>query len=856
MAGKRFHGLAALLAGAAMVALPMPALAQSDQTYQFDLQAQDLGDALRSIAAKAGWELYASAEDVNGIPAPRLEGALTARQAIERLLVGTNLRARFRDGAVIIRGRSAAIAAADDEATDSEIVVTGSLIRGADIPSARITVSRSDIENAGQSDLGEVVRNIPQNFSGGQNPGVGFGAGQLNTNLNSASHLNLRGLGSDATLTLLNGHRLPYDGAFGGVDISAIPVEAVERIEIVPDGSSAQYGSDAVAGVANIILRRDFTGLKTSARIGGSTDGGNFQQGADVVGGTSWASGNLIAAYHFAHNSAIYARQRSYTDSLAPGNSLYPSIRQHAVTISGRQTMAPGIEFKIDGLYSNRRSIITSGSLGNAGLTESRYAPTTKTFSIIPAIDVDLGGQWMAKASLAYGKDDSRYNRLFNQPGIAGTVTSGCYCNTTLTTELVIDGPLFSLPAGDLRVAIGGGYRSSSMRYSRDENEGLVAAFDASRKSHYLFGEAQLPVIGPEQSVPLVRRLTITAAARYENYPGMASVTTPKLGAVLEPNRNLTIKASWGRSFKAPTLYQQHVGYEVYLLPANWYVPAASGTIFYASGGNPDLEPERARSWSAGFEFHPQALEGFRFGASYFNVRYRDRVARPIIGSIASAFSQPGYASLLNYSPSTELLDRLAAGSLYALTNYTDGPFDPANVFVLVDNRNLNLARQDIEGVDINTSVRFSISPDQNIGLTGSATYLKSDQQLTPLLPRTQLAGVIFNPPHWRGRLGASWEARRFNVSMFANYTGSVTDNRFLPSSSVDSILTFDLTARVDIGNSSSRSPALTLTIVANNMFNAKPDIIRVTGSTDTPYDSTNYSATGRFLGLAVSRSW
>ncbi|ABF54306.1 TonB-dependent receptor [Sphingopyxis alaskensis] len=856
MAEKRFHELAALLAGAAMAALPMPALAQSDQTYQFDLQAQDLGDALRSVAAKAGWELYASAEDVNGVPAPRLEGELTARQAIERLLADTNLRARFRDGAVIIRGRTAAIVTAGDEAADSEIVVTGSLIRGADIPSARITVSRSDIENAGQSDLGEVVRNIPQNFSGGQNPGVGFGAGQLNSNLNSASHLNLRGLGSDATLTLLNGHRLPYDGAFGGVDISAIPVEAVERIEIVPDGSSAQYGSDAVAGVANIILRRDFTGLKTSARIGGSTDGGNFQQGADVVGGTSWTSGNLIAAYHFAHNSAIYARQRSYTDALAPGNSLYPSIRQHAVTMSGRQTLAPGIEFKVDGLYSNRRSIITSGSLGNAGLTESRYAPTTKAFSIIPAIDVDLGGQWMAKASLAYGKDNSRYNRLFSQPGIAGTVTSGCYCNTTLTTELVIDGPLVSLPAGDLRVAIGGGYRSSSLRYSRYENEGLVAAFDASRKSHYLFGEVQLPVIAPEQSVPLVRRLTITAAARYENYPGMASVTTPKLGAVLEPNRDLTIKASWGRSFKAPTLYQQHVGYEAYLLPANWYVPAASGTIFYASGGNPDLEPERARSWSAGFEFHPQALEGFHVGASYFNVRYRDRVARPIAGSIASAFSQPGYASLLNYAPSTELLDRLAAGSLYGLTNYTAGPFDPANVLVLVDNRNLNLARQDIEGVDINTSVRFSISPDQNIGLTGSATYLKSDQQLTPLLPRTQLAGVIFNPPHWRGRLGASWEARRFNVSMFANYTGSVTDNRYLPSSSVDSILTFDLAARLDIGNSSSRSPALTITIVANNMFNAKPDIIRVTGSTDTPYDSTNYSATGRFLGLTVSRSW
>src|SRR3546814_19470095 len=118
MAGKWFQRLAVRLAGAAMATFPMPALAQSDQTYQFDLQAQDLGDALRSVAAKAGWELYASAEDVNGVPAPKLEGALTARQAGERLLAGTHLRARFRDGTVTHRGRTAAIATAGDKATD------------------------------------------------------------------------------------------------------------------------------------------------------------------------------------------------------------------------------------------------------------------------------------------------------------------------------------------------------------------------------------------------------------------------------------------------------------------------------------------------------------------------------------------------------------------------------------------------------------------------------------------------------------------------------------------------------------------------------------------------------------------
>src|SRR3546814_8660002 len=92
--------------------------------------------------------------------------------------------------------------------------------------------------------------------------------------------------------TLLNGHRLPYGGAFAGIDISAIPVAAVERLEIVPDGASTQYGPDAVAGGANIHRRRDFGRLTTTARLGAAPSGGNLQQGADGLAGTGGSSGD------------------------------------------------------------------------------------------------------------------------------------------------------------------------------------------------------------------------------------------------------------------------------------------------------------------------------------------------------------------------------------------------------------------------------------------------------------------------------------------------------------------------------------------------------------------------------------
>src|SRR3546814_3459435 len=97
------------------------------------------------------------------------------------------------------------------------------------------------------------------------------------------SALNLRGLGPDATLTLFNGHRVAYDAIGQGVDISAVPLAAVDRIEVLTDGSSALYGSDAVGGVANVILRRDYDGAVASARVGGATDGGDFEQQYNLV---------------------------------------------------------------------------------------------------------------------------------------------------------------------------------------------------------------------------------------------------------------------------------------------------------------------------------------------------------------------------------------------------------------------------------------------------------------------------------------------------------------------------------------------------------------------------------------------
>src|SRR5207248_3323904 len=124
----------------------------------------------------------------------------------------------------------------------------------------------------------------------------------------------LRGLGSSRTLVLLNGKRLATT-AFSGtsVDLNAIPLSAIERVEVLTDGASAIYGTDAIAGVINFILRQDYTGIEAFAFYGDSEKGGGQEQRYSVTGG--WGDlgrdkFNLFGTFDYHKIDAIAATQR------------------------------------------------------------------------------------------------------------------------------------------------------------------------------------------------------------------------------------------------------------------------------------------------------------------------------------------------------------------------------------------------------------------------------------------------------------------------------------------------------------------------------------------------------------------
>ncbi|MBX7481680.1 TonB-dependent receptor plug domain-containing protein [Qipengyuania qiaonensis] len=731
------------------------------------------------------------------------------------------------------------------------IVVTGTRIRGAPLVGEVTSIDRETIVEAGQIDLGEAIRALPQNFAGGQNPGVGLGSG-INQNINSTSAANLRGLGPDATLTLLNGHRLPYDSAYQAIDISAIPLAAVDRIEVVPDGASALYGSDAVGGVINVILRRDFDGVTTSAQIGTSTDGGNFRQQADVVAGRAWSSGGVVFAYDFVNNSAIEARQRDYTDDLIPGYTLFPSMERHALTLAAHQQISPGIEASIDALYSRRTSRFLQGTADSTGLR----TPEVEAFALAPSAKIDLGAGWQVTVLSVFGRDRTDLRAVFTPQIGSVPVNRVRYFNEIFSIEGGAEGPLFALPGGSARLAVGAGIRNNRL------DGGLNDAFydfdfDAEQRARFAYGELFLPFVTGRNARPGVARLSVSAAVRYEDYPGLDEQAAPRVGLIYAPLDGLTFRASWARSFKAPTLYQRNLFSETYLVPAPWFgVGTAGETILFVSGGNPDLKPERAESWTIGFEIEPNAAPGLRLSATLYDIAYEDRVVSPISGGLASAFTNPGFASQVTLSPSETSLSELIAQSQFGLQNLTGDDFDPSSVFAILDNRETNIAAWSVRGVDLGVGWDRSLGSDQSLGIDLSGTWLDSAQRVTPTLPDVQLSGTVYNPPRYRARGSLRYQSGPLTANAAVNYTGGFTDERSVGGGTVSPSATVDLGLRYALIRSETRDPGLELALTVQNVFNDEPPIITQSAPSNVPYDSTNFSPVGRFIAFGVRRHW
>ncbi|RYG87912.1 TonB-dependent receptor, partial [bacterium] len=251
--------------------------------------------------------------------------------------------------ASVVGGIAAAADAADDVA---EVVVTGSRVRGAaPVGSAVTTLDSSQIASSGQVTLDRAIKELPQNFDLGvseNSRGQSGGAG----NIVYGNTINLRGIGPYATLVVVDGHRVINNSR--STDPSIIPTLGVERVEVVADGASAIYGSDAIAGVVNIIPRRTLDGIEGFGRYGWADQYSEYVVGA--AWGTVGERGQLMFAYEHAHRDALSGDDRDFfrNDQRASGG------RDWRVT-----RCAPGT------IRTTQGTTVTTYAIPTAGITQA-----------------------------------------------------------------------------------------------------------------------------------------------------------------------------------------------------------------------------------------------------------------------------------------------------------------------------------------------------------------------------------------------------------------------------------------------------------------------------------------------------
>jgi iron complex outermembrane receptor protein len=852
----------------------------------FDLPAQSLAQSLTAIGTATNTDVGFSSNQVAGFIAPALKADLTVDGALTRVLAGTGLRPQHLDDhTIVIAGagsstsnsvelklssaKGSARPEADNQVTTpqgptqtnltdtsssssapkkdlEEIVVTGTHIAGdAPVGSPLNIITADDIANSGYSTIGDVIRSIPQSFGGGVNPGVVGAVGTANSqNVSSASTVNLRGLGPDSTLTLVDGHRLAHDGFASAVDISALPLAAIERVEILSDGASAVYGSDAVAGVANFILKKDYDGAQVSARYGDATRGGAAENQESLLLGNNWSVGNILFNYEHYGQNRLYASDRAFSEAAPAPTSLLPYQNRNSVFVSGRESPSDQVSVYLEALYTDRKANIVL----NYGSAPYYNANTTTLFSAASGVKVDLKRDWTASidGGLSAGKDTQSF--YYVEDGIAGAPGADYYENRSASVELRAAGPLLTLPTGTAQAAIGAGYLNESY------HDGTTSA---ARHLEYGFGELRIPLVLPNADRIGLERLEMSVAGRYEDYSDFGKAATPKVGLLYAPTRSVSVRGSWAKSFKAPSLLEESGSRQLYVYPASalGINSPPDAQLLDQEGSNPKLQSEKATSWTAGLDYKPQWAPGLRTSVTYYNIDYRNRITNPI-ANVLNALTDLTYAPFVVYNPSLASQAALLAQTTL-FQNYSGTAYDSSKVAVLLENQYVNVASQSVSGVDLTSDYRLS-GAFGDLDLSANATWLTLRERVTQLYAEQTLSGYAFNPPKFKARIGGTWQRGAWVTSSFLNYVSSETDNTTLAGIHVASWTTVDAQIAYDASLFGEFVRGVSISVAVQNLLDRDPPRIG-SASTIIPglnYDSTNASALGRFVSLTILKKW
>jgi outer membrane receptor protein involved in Fe transport len=969
---------ALLTTGCAVTALHAPAACAQESVRDYDIAAQPLAAALRQYSDVSGQEVIADAEIVDGHRGTPVRGRLSADAALARLIAETGLSFSIVDGARVIRpagGQAANLAEPAGEA----IIVTGTRIRGTGpIGSPLTTIDRDALDQSGRGTIADFVQTIPQNFSGGPTE-ANFGMsarGNSLSNIGFGSAINLRGLGPGATLTLFDGVRPALGGASAAfADLSLIPTAAVERIEILTDGASAIYGSDAVAGVVNIRLRNRFEGAETRLRVA-TADGDYGEVQIGQVFGTHWNGGHLVVAGEFYRRGNLPSNQRAFaTEDLrrfggpdlrsnynSPGTivaangqrfqipsgqdgrnltatdlipsadfnrgdgrritDLLPKQKSGSLYASAEQDVGENLSFFARLLYANRRFDIRRRLNGTIPLTVTSANPyyvdpigtgqpitvyydpavdfgSEGTRGRVKALNASFGGRialgpWDVELSGGFGEQREHYDGVnlihflrlpraasapdidqalnpfgdgaVNDPALIDRLRGSLAVDTRFRVwsgAVRADGPLFRLPAGEAKLALGAEYRRDRLTYvqvsdlaSESPRTDGIPGLPDKRIVRAVYAELALPVFDAGENFP--GSLTLSAAGRYEDYSDVGDTANPKAGVRWTPLPGLALRASYGRSFRAP-FFDELVGtanarYQT-LRVADPQAPSGQSVVLALFGFRPDLGPEKAESWTAGVDFEPGFLPGAKLALTYFDVDYRGRITSGSAEFRNFLVRRDVFAPLIEENP-----DSATIAAYFAGPNFSNAiGAAPGDVRAILDVRTRNLASSRVRGIDFDLTYNRPVGGGTiNLSLGGSRLF-EIDNRLVATAARNNVVGTLGNPVKLRLRGRAGFTLGAFDGGIGVHHVDGYRNLTVTPTEQVKSWTTVDLQLGTTIAGPPSDSGAgsLRLALSVNNLFDRAPPYaqVRAIGSA-IAYDAEQASAVGRTIALQAVIAW
>jgi len=762
----------------------------------------------------------------------------------------------------------------EDNALD-EVVVTGSRNKPRTILDSPVPIDNIDVSELVQS--GQPTLNLMLTFKvpsfNSQNQAISDATAHYDP-------ADLRGLGPSRTLVLINGkrknqsaqvylNRTPGKGEVG-VDLKSIPTAAIERVEVLRDGASAIYGSDAIAGVMNIILKKDVEYSTFSTKAGITSEQDGFSLSSDFNTAFGFGDGGFVNVTLGYYKQETTNRAGIASDvGSTPRDIAWLAANPRAGMTVGQPAMEKedlfvNMEHPIGDnstLYSFHGYTTRDGQsfayyrapywrndVADANFITKNpndfigYQPTfeTKINDYINAIGVKfpIAEGWNADASVTYGSNDVdvTVNNSVNRDYLADNGTSprtfnpGGYAFTNIVGNFDVNSQL----SDALGLALGMEFKQESFK-----------AIEGNPLSYYGAGSDSFAGIKPDEAGKWSRnnlalytqldydvneKLLLGVAGRYEDFTDAGSNFSWKANGRYKLGSKGALRASYSTGFRAPTLHQSHITLSQYIIVAGSSEPLLQGTLANDNPavqalGVPSLTHEISKNLSAGLTY--KFDRNFSASVDFYQIQVDDRVL------FSSQIGSDGDDTTTN--PVEQILQANNVVAVQVFINAGDTKTTGADI--VLNYRNIEMGEGKLHAsfaANFNKTTIDAINTPQTIADAGYDIFDRQEQGLiTNSRPRSKMV------------LGLNYIGDAWDVSLNNTRFGEVTVTA--PASGTDQELSAKITT--DLGLGYKLTDRITFNANINNIFDVYPDVTKASTGTSQAGSRFMYSSEVQQLG-------